>query len=138
MDRLIDVLMGYGIQLIVDVRRWPRSRIAGYDRDDLEYRLNSKGISYLWMGGELGGYRSGGYEKHVESICFKEAISKLIEIASSTRLCILCLESDPRRCHRRFIAEALIERGVEVIHIILKRKSLSEERVKYKDAKSLE
>lgn len=126
-------MIGYGIQLVVDTRRWPRSRIEGYDRDDLERRLKSKGIDYLWMGVELGGYRRGGYEKYMESADFQKAISKLIELASSTRLCILCLESDPRRCHRRFIAEALTEKGVEVVHIILKRRSVGEDRVKRKD-----
>jgi len=131
-------LMGYGIQLVVDTRRWPRSRIEGYDKDDLERRLKSKGIDYLWMGAELGGYRRGGYEKYMESIDFQKAVSKLIELASSTRLCILCLESDPKRCHRRFIAEALTKKGVEVVHIILKRRSVGEDRMKRKDAKPLE
>ncbi|MEM2164510.1 MAG: DUF488 domain-containing protein [Candidatus Bathyarchaeia archaeon] len=128
MDRLIDTLERYGIQLVIDIRRWPTSRIEGYSRDDLECRLRSKGIGYLWMGSELGGYRRGGYEEYMKTIDFEIALSKLIEIASSTRVCLLCLESNPKGCHRRFIAEALVEKGVEVVHIILKRRVLYEEK----------
>lgn len=90
------------------------------------------------MGDKLGGYRREGYERYMESGVFNEALSKLIELASSTRLCILCLESDPRWCHRRFIAEALAKRGVEVVHIILKRRGVVEERLKCYGEGSLE
>lgn len=82
------------------------------------------------MGSELGGYRRGGYEEYMKTMDFEIALSKLIEIASSTRVCLLCLESDPKRCHRRFIAKALVEKGVEVVHIILKRRVLYEEKHK--------
>ena len=52
---------------------------------------------------------------------FREGIEKLLEIARQGRTCIMCMERDPRYCHRRHIAAYLEALGVEVVHIIRRR-----------------
>ncbi len=34
-----------------------------------------------------------------------EAVADLAELAGKERCCLLCVESDPNRCHRLFVAE---------------------------------
>jgi uncharacterized protein YeaO (DUF488 family) len=39
-------------------------------------------------------------------------------VGDGRRVCLLCLEADPRRCHRSIVAEELSRRlGVEVHHL---------------------
>jgi len=80
--------------------------------------LPQSGVEYLWLGKELGGYRSGGYQRHMKTKLFKDGIKRLLEIAAKKRTCIMCMESNPRYCHRRFISAHLKTRGVRVIHIV--------------------
>jgi uncharacterized protein (DUF488 family) len=87
--------------------------------------LPEHGIEYIWLGRELGGYRRGGYKKHMRTKLFKEGIRKLLEIAKVKRTCIMCMEVNPKYCHRRFISTHLEKKGVKVFHIIRKgQKSL--------------
>jgi uncharacterized protein (DUF488 family) len=49
-------LQRHGIDAIADVRSWPRSRYAPwFDQAPLAEALRSAGISYVWMGPDLGG-----------------------------------------------------------------------------------
>ena len=47
-------------------------------------------------------------------------VGKLTEIAKQTRTCIMCMEPNPKYCHRRFISAHLERKGVNVIHIVAK------------------
>lgn len=86
----------------------------------MEKWLPEHGIEYLWLGRELGGYRRGGYKVYMRTKLFKEGIKKLLETAFKKRTCIMCMESNPKYCHRRFISAHLERKGVEVIHIVAK------------------
>jgi len=115
---LISILKSYNINLLVDVRRWPTSKVDDYKKENLKIKLSEAGINYIWLGDKLGGYRSSGYEAYMNTNSFKEGIKKLIELSKSNVICIFCLERKPKYCHRRFIAGALEERGFKVYHII--------------------
>ena len=117
-DKLISLLKDHGVTLVVDVRRFPTSKVEDFKREKLKVHLEGNGIKYLWLGDKLGGFRSGGYEKHLNSTEFKEGINRLIELSKREVVCILCLERKPKHCHRRFIAKALEELGFKVHHII--------------------
>lgn len=106
------------MEVLVDVRAWPTSRIAHFKREEMEKWLAKSGIGYVWLGKELGGYRPGGYERYMETTDFEKGIQNLISIAASKRVCICCKERDPRYCHRRFIVRRLLREGFTVIHII--------------------
>jgi len=117
-DEFIDLLSSHDVEVVVDVRRFPTSRFKHFCREELEKLLPEVRIGYVYMGEELGGYRRGGYQNFTTSSQFKAGISKLEEIAHQKRVAIMCAERFPWRCHRRFIALELAERGWRVSHII--------------------
>jgi len=45
---------------------------------------------------------------------------KLLEIAAQKRVCIMCMEPNPKYCHRRFISAHLEKKGFKLIHITSK------------------
>ncbi|MCL5074632.1 MAG: DUF488 domain-containing protein [Chloroflexi bacterium] len=114
----IHLLKSYGIEVVVDVRRFPTSRIVSYKKDNLSRLLAEFGLSYLYLGEELGGYRSGGYEAYTATGSFQQGLRRLEEEAAQRGVVVMCAERFPWKCHRRFIAAELQKRGWEVIHIL--------------------
>ena len=123
-ESFINLLKKHAIQILVDVRRWPTSKTEHFKLEYLKEWLPKMGIEYIWLGDRLGGYRKSGYQAYTESGAFKEGLGILMELAKRGRVCIMCLEVEPSRCHRRFIAEKLLENGYEVIHIISETKCI--------------
>ena len=120
LETFLNLLNEHEIQVLADVRRFPTSKLEHFKREALEKWLPKQGIEYVWLGEELGGYRRGGYKKHMRTKLFREGIKKLLEIARNKRTCIMCMEVNPKYCHRRFISAHLERKGVRVIHIINK------------------
>jgi len=119
-QKFVDLLKHYRIQRLVDVRRFPVSRKnPQFQREALESALQLAGIQYLWMGESLGGYRKGGYLAHMQTPLFEQGLSELMAlICESTHLtAVMCAELLWFRCHRRFISDALVDRGFRVFHI---------------------
>jgi uncharacterized protein (DUF488 family) len=112
------LLREHKIEVLADVRRFPTSKIQYFKREEMEKWLPERGIHYVWLGGELGGYRRGGYEAYVKTEAFRAGIERLLELVTKGRTCIMCLEPNPRYCHRRFISAYLESVGIEVVHII--------------------
>jgi len=124
-ETFLELLDEHGIQVLVDVRSFPTSKIEHFEGGRMEKWLPEYGIEYVWLGKELGGYRRGGYRRHVRTKLFREGINRLLEMAKAKRACIMCMEVKPKYCHRRFISTHLERKGVKVIHIIEKgQKSL--------------
>lgn len=116
-----------GIQMIVDVRSSPYSRQASWaNRGWLESEFTSS-PAYRFMGGVLGGrpqnpelYENGqvSYERMAESQTFQQHLSILETHAGRIRMCLMCSEEDPIRCHRfLLVARALEKAGVKTLHI---------------------
>jgi len=121
----LELLKEFGIQVLVDVRSFPTSKVEHFKREKMEKLLQENGIEYVWLGRELGGYRKGGYKTYMRTKMFREGIKRLLDIASQKRTCIMCMEPNPKYCHRRFISAHLEKKGVNVLHIISKeQKSL--------------
>jgi uncharacterized protein (DUF488 family) len=120
LDEFLELLQSYGIEVLLDVRRFPTSRFDHFKRENLEKAVVEAGIRYIYLGAELGGYRTGGYPRYMETPAFSEGIQALLQIVKGKRGCILCAERLPWRCHRRFIAQALRDQGQETIHILEK------------------
>jgi len=120
METFLELLREHNIQILVDARSFPTSKIEHFKREEMERWLPKHGIEYVWLGKELGGYRRGGYRKHMRTKLFKEGINKLLEIAAVKRTCIMCMEPNPKYCHRRFISAYLEKKGVNILHIITK------------------
>jgi uncharacterized protein (DUF488 family) len=114
------LLNEHEIAVLVDIRSFPTSKIEHFKKEQMEKWLPQHGIEYVWLGKELGGYRRGGYKKHIRTKIFREGIRRLLEIAQNKRACIMCMEVNPKYCHRRFISAHLERKGVKVHHIIEK------------------
>jgi len=106
-EELLNLLKLHKVQVVVDIRRWPTSKLEHFRREQLSRWLPAEGIDYVWMGEELGGYRRGGYGAHVTGEGFRRGVHQLLSLAAARRTCLLCLEISPRGCHRRFIATYL-------------------------------
>jgi uncharacterized protein (DUF488 family) len=118
MEKVLELLREHEIQVLADIRRFPTSKAEHFKRELMEKWLPENGVEYVWLGEKLGGYRRGGYKKHMRTNLFREGIQRLLEIAERKRVCVMCMEVNPRYCHRRFISGFLERKGVEVIHII--------------------
>jgi len=119
-ETFLELLKEHDIEVLVDVRSFPTSKVEHFKREEMEHWLPQHGVEYVWLGKELGGYRRGGYKAHMRTKLFREGIKKLLEMAELKRVCIMCMEPNPKYCHRRFISAYLERKGVKVIHIIAK------------------
>lgn len=128
------LLAGARIECLVDVRAYPRSRRnPQFARMALDPALRAQAIQYVWEGGQLGGMRrpSGdsphaalddaahrGYADHMATPEFATALERLLAIGNTRATAFMCAETHPEHCHRSFIADALLARGVEVLHLM--------------------
>ena len=117
---ILEMLKEHKIEVLVDIRRFPTSKVEHFKREAMEQWLPEQGIEYVWLGEELGGYRHGGYKAYMKTKPFKNGIKRLSEIAKQKRTCIMCMEPNPKYCHRRFISSYLESENVKAVHIIAK------------------
>jgi len=122
-QEFLDLLINNGIEMVVDVRRFPTSRFEHFNKDQLSKLLARAGIEYSYLGKELGGYRSHGYQSFVNSDQFKGGLGQLEKIAQGKKVAIVCAERFPWRCHRQFISLELEKRGWRLVHIIDDKRS---------------
>ncbi len=119
LEAFISILKKYGIEVVIDVRRFPMSRkYPWFNREEMCKALANHGIKYIWLGDLLGGYRNGGYEKYMETDDFRVGIKKLLDLIQKYTAAIVCCEKFWFRCHRRFISDILKGLSFNVIHII--------------------
>jgi uncharacterized protein (DUF488 family) len=128
-ERFIALLQNADVTAVADVRTSPYSRrYPHFNRDDLREKLRSDGISYVFLGKELGGrprerrfYCDGmaDYERMAQAPEFGNGLDRVIEGAKKYRIALMCSERDPLDCHRcLLVARALAQRGVRVNHIL--------------------
>ena len=138
-DEFLDLLRAHGVQAVADVRRFPGSRRhPQYGQAPLRSALVEHGIEYRWFEA-LGGRRTPipespntawrnrafrGYADYMATEEFAAGLDALIELARELRTAIVCAEAVWWRCHRALIADALVLRGVEVIHIVDARQNV--------------
>ncbi|MDI6800687.1 MAG: DUF488 domain-containing protein [Thermodesulfovibrionales bacterium] len=121
-EDFMEILLFYDIKTVVDVRRFPTSKIRIYENDSLQNLLQMESLSYIFLGVELGGFRKGGYEAYTETEEFKKGVEKLEGVAIKDNAVIICAEKFPWKCHRKWIARELHRRGWLIEHIIDKGK----------------
>jgi uncharacterized protein (DUF488 family) len=133
LEEFIDILNEYGVEAIIDVRRFPASRrYPHFNRAEFEASLAATGMAYLWLP-ELGGRRTPakdsintglhsqafrGYADYMQSEEFRNGIERLKAAASARRAAVMCAEAVWWRCHRSLIADYLKAEGADVIHIM--------------------
>jgi uncharacterized protein (DUF488 family) len=133
-DAFLDLLRGAGVERLVDVRTAPGSRRnPQYGQEALRHALEDAGVSYVWRGEDLGGFRRPrpdsrntalrvdmfrGYADHMESEAFRGGVRWLMDTGAETPTALMCAESDWHRCHRRHIADAILAQGGRVVHLL--------------------
>ena len=107
-ETLQDILQEKGIIILLDVRSRPYGRKSSFNKKNLENSLPIAGIEYNWAGKTLGGF----------SEIDEDDIKKLAIWQKGRIACLMCMEADPDRCHRKNeIARRLKKYGVSVNHI---------------------
>jgi uncharacterized protein (DUF488 family) len=125
-----------GVQLVVDVRRFPGSRTnADVRREALADWLPARGIGYRWEE-RLGGRRRlpagepvtdgwwtvgqfAAYAAYTRTAEFTAPFEQVLSDATGAVVAVMCSESVWWRCHRRLIADvAVLERDVPVTHLL--------------------
>jgi hypothetical protein len=112
------------------VRSYPDT--SGYKgefaRGALAPRLRAVGVTYLFMGNDLGGrprdarcYVGGAvdYDALSRTPAYRRGVVRLVDASRQARVvALMCAEGDPAPCHRsRLIGESLTRLGVTVAHI---------------------
>lgn len=133
-----ELLAGFEIECLVDVRQFPGSRrYPQFSQAALTDSLAEVGIQYTHEV-DLGGRRRPqplshngywhnasfrAYADYMSQPPFRTAIDRVIAASKKHRLALMCAETVPWRCHRWLISDALVARGVEVAHILAPGKS---------------
>ena len=135
LEDFIELLKTHGVRMIVDVRTIPRSRHnPQFNLEILPESLGLAKIGYRHISG-LGGLRHAkrdspnmgwqnssfrGFADYMQTEEFEKNLEKLISLSRRRRICLMCAEAVPWRCHRSLIADALQVRGLSVGHITSK------------------
>ncbi len=135
-DEFVDLLSKAEVRLVVDVRTIPRSRTnPQYNSEALaealcEFRIDYEHIAAL--GGLRGrkrdvpanvnafwqNQRFHNYADYAMSEEFHSGLIKLRELGHATQCAIMCAEAVWWRCHRRIIADYLLDAGEATFHIL--------------------
>ena len=107
----------------------PAGRFEWFKKENLQTLLGEAGVQYFYMGKELGGYRSGGYQTYTQTEEFQEALETLKLVLKGRSGAIICAERFPWKCHRLSIARELEKQGLDVIHIIDEKRTWKSERL---------
>ncbi len=114
------LLKAYEIELVADVRSAARSRWPQFNGRVLEENLKGQGVGYEWLP-ECGGKVVAPTED------FERGLERIMELASETRIALMCSESRPltnhvqprANCHRvGLLGPPLRARGARLIHIL--------------------
>lgn len=132
-EDFVGLLKSHGVELVVDVRRWPASkRHPHFRREALADTLSHQQIAYVWRE-ELGGFRKPStdsqntawkvdtfraYADFMLTPGFKKIMQEMEQLVTSKRIAIMCAEAVPWRCHRQLLADAFLVRGFSVRHIM--------------------
>ncbi|HEY6083971.1 MAG TPA: DUF488 domain-containing protein [Nitrospira sp.] len=135
-DAFLDLLQTHTVELLVDVRKIPRSRRhPQFNMDSLAHSLKKAGLEYVHKPG-LGGLRKAtrdsintgwrnasfrGYADYMQTEEFQQSLNELIADGRHRRTAIMCAEAVPWRCHRSLISDALTVRDWTVRHIMSDR-----------------
>lgn len=142
----VALLARHDVELVVDVRSKPRSRLAHFDQIPLEEALQEAGIRYRFLGDRLGGmprdpgvaarWRQGRLDDVVVAHLrttdeWQEGLAELATLIAArggTTCCLICSEADANECHRKAVAldAAQLVPGLEIRHMAANRRAPAE------------
>jgi uncharacterized protein (DUF488 family) len=134
-EALLALLAANRVDLIVDVRRFPRSRRhPQFNLETLPAFLAGHRIGYRHLE-SLGGRRPGvdgfaspntgwrepGFRNFADYALtppFRAGLAELLDLAGGATPAVMCAEALWWQCHRRIIGDYLLAAGAEVLHIL--------------------
>ncbi|WP_336969790.1 DUF488 domain-containing protein [Sphingobium aromaticiconvertens] len=135
-SQFVEMLRAAQVTELVDVRSIPRSRTnPQYNLDALPMALAEYQINHTYIE-ELGGRRPRqwsidpelnsfwqnqsfhNYADHALSSDFHAGFRQLLELSQRKTCAIMCSEAVWWRCHRRIVADYLLDGGREVFHLM--------------------
>ena len=133
LEKLIEMLHSFKIEMVADIRSYPGSRrYPQFNKESLEVSLPENNIQYVHLK-KLGGRRKvnpdskntawrhvafRGYADYMETEDFKEGIQELEKISLQQRTAFMCSEAVWWRCHRSMVSDYLKAHGWKVMHIM--------------------
>ena len=133
LEEFLALIRGHGVSHVADVRKMPRSRRnPQFNTETLATALGAAGLGYTHFAG-LGGLRREqpdsinrawknpsfrAYADYMQTDMFAAELNRLIALAHAEPVAVMCAEAVWWRCHRSLIADALVARGEEVLHIL--------------------
>jgi uncharacterized protein (DUF488 family) len=128
---VLAALEAAGVETLIDVRDRPQSRRAGFSKRQLQSGVEELGLGYVHLkalgtppeGREANRTRQWDRFWRIveEKLATAEAeidLQRAAELAQAAPSCLLCYEADWHVCHRRRVAELLVQRhGFEVRHL---------------------
>ena len=128
-ESFVKYLKSYGVATLYDVRTTPFSKFQPqYNKDTLSRTLGAAEIQYVFAGETLGGRSNREsdyvdnqvvYSRMKENPKFSESLDQITRQLQESNIALMCSEKDPLDCHRTLlIAEALVERGYSITHIL--------------------
>jgi uncharacterized protein (DUF488 family) len=134
-DAFLAVLEDAGVECVVDVRTFPRSRTnPQFNIEGLPGALAERGIGYEYLP-DLGGRRRKSkdippgvnafwkvssfhnYADHAMSEAFAASFETLLRLGGERRCAMMCSEVLWWRCHRRIITDYALAAGHRVVHL---------------------
>jgi uncharacterized protein (DUF488 family) len=127
-EKFLELLRQHRIDAVADVRSSPYSQFnPQFNREPLQLALRQAGISYVFLGEELGARRSEpecyingrvDYSLIARTPSFIRGLDRLVQGAAKMRIAIMCAEKDPLDCHRCILVSPILkEKGINVQHI---------------------
>jgi len=127
-EHLLELLTQHSVTAVADVRSSPYSRLnPQFNRETLKSNLKARGISYVFLGKELGArsddpncYEAGKvqYGRLAQTPEFNQGVTRLLKGMEKYNIALLCAERDPLYCHRTILVSRVLERlEVKVDHI---------------------
>jgi len=136
LEAFVALLREAGVRKVVDIRKMPRSRSnPQFNEDVLPVSLSALGIAYEHLAA-LGGLRGKtpavppernglwtnrsfhNYADYALTPAFAAGLQQLREDGHRQCCALMCSEAVWWRCHRRIVADHLLARGENVVHIM--------------------
>ena len=130
----IALLQQVRVDLVVDVRSFPRSRTnPQFNSDTLPAALAPVGINYVHLaalGGRRGRHSADAvntmwrndafrnYADYAMTPAFRAGLQQLMALSARQVCALMCSEAVWWRCHRRIITDYLLAQGQPVAHIM--------------------
>jgi uncharacterized protein (DUF488 family) len=125
----VSALQEAEVERVIDVRALPLSRRPGFSKSPLRGALEEAGIEYLHLkalGTPAEGRAAARAGRHWDlqriysgQLELPEAIvqsAQMLELARENPSALMCLEREPRQCHRTLLLEAVAP-DAEVVHL---------------------